>query len=428
MTRTARAGLVVLTLINLFNYLDRYILPFLGETLRSSPLHISDTQFGILSSGFIVVYMLAAPLFGSSGDTGSRPRLIALGVAIWSVATVLGGLAWGFVSLFVARALVGVGEAAYGTISPSLLADYYPRHVRSRVFGIFYAVIPLGAALGYLVAGQMDVHFGWRSAFFVAGVPGILLALAALRLHDPPRGSQEGDLYGAGSAASRPRGRVAPYLALLKNRPYLLTVLGYAAYTFAMGAMVVFMPKFLLRVRGIPEGAASFRFSLLLAVTGLGGTLVGGWLGDRLLRRTAHAYLWLSGLATLVAVPLAALALTATAPSVYWGATTGAIALLFLSTGPVNSMIVNVVPPDMRATAVAGSILTIHVLGDVPSPTLLGVLSDTLPGGLAAAVLIIPVAVLVSGLIWTYAAWRGSRPGRVGETKQTLGPAAAGRD
>ena len=407
MTRTARAGLLVLTLINLFNYLDRYILPFLGETLRSSPLHISDTQFGVLSSGFIVVYMLAAPLFGSSGDTGSRPRLIALGVAIWSVATVLGGLAWGFVSLFVARALVGVGEAAYGTISPSLLADYYPRHLRSRVFGIFYAVIPLGAALGYLVAGQMDVHFGWRSAFFVAGAPGILLAIAALRLHDPPRGSQEGDLYQTGGAPGRPGGRVAPYLALLKNRPYLLTVLGYAAYTFAMGAMVIFMPKFLLRVRGIPEGAASFRFSILLAVTGLGGTLLGGWLGDRLLRRTPHAYLWLSGIATLLAVPLAALALTAADPTVYWSATTGAIGLLFLSTGPVNSMIVNAVPPDMRATAVAGSILTIHVLGDVPSPTLLGVLSDRLAGGLAAAVLIIPVAVLLSGCIWTYAAWRG---------------------
>jgi sugar phosphate permease len=162
-------------------------------------------------------------------------------------------------------------------------------------------------------------------------------------------------------------------------------------------------------VRGIPEGAASFRFSILLAVTGLGGTLLGGWLGDRLLRRTPHAYLWLSGIATLLAVPLAALALMAADPAVYWGATTGAIGLLFLSTGPVNSMIVNVVPPDMRATAVAGSILTIHVLGDVPSPTLLGVLSDRLTGGLAAAVLIIPVAVLLSGLIWTYAAWRESR-------------------
>lgn len=411
-TRSARSGLVILTLINLFNYLDRYILPFLGETLRNSPLHISDTQFGILSSGFIVVYMLTAPFFGSLGDTGSRTRLIALGVVVWSLATVLGGLAWGFVSLFVARAAVGIGEAAYGTISPGLLADYYPPSIRGRVFGVFYAVIPLGAALGYLVAGQMDVHFGWRSAFFVAGVPGLLLAGLALSLHDPPRGVHDPAAEKPAASGGRPRGTVAPYLALLHNRPYVLTVLGYAAYTFALGAMVVFMPKFLMRVRGIPEGTAAFRFSLLLAVTGLSGNLLGGWLGDRLLRHTRQAYLWVSGVATLLAVPLSLIALTAVAPGIYWTAMTGAIALLFLSTGPINSVIVNVVAPDMRATAVAASILTIHLLGDVPSPTIVGAISDA--RSLGQAVLILPAAILVSGTIWTFAAWGGARPARVG--------------
>jgi MFS transporter, Spinster family, sphingosine-1-phosphate transporter len=409
-TRSARSGLVILTLINLFNYLDRYILPFLGETLRNSPLHISDTQFGILSSGFIVVYMATAPFFGTVGDTGSRTRLIAFGVAIWSVATVLGGLAWGFVSLFVARAAVGIGEAAYGTISPGLLADYFPPDTRGRVFGVFYAVIPLGAALGYLVAGQMDVHFGWRSAFFVAGAPGLLLAGLALSLHDPPRGIRDDAAGVAAPREERPRGRLAPFIALLRNRPYVLTVLGYAAYTFALGAMVVFMPKFLMRVRGIPEGTAAFRFSLLLAVTGLGGNLLGGWLGDRLLRYTRQAYLWVSGVATLLAVPVTVVALTAAAPAVYWTAMTGSIALLFLSTGPINSVIVGVVPPDMRATAMAGSIFAIHVLGDVPSPTIVGAISDA--RSLDQAVLILPVAVLISGAIWTYAAWQGARPAR----------------
>ena len=411
-TRSARSGLVILTLINLFNYLDRYILPFLGETLRNSPLHISDTQFGVLSSGFIVVYMLTAPFFGTLGDTASRTRLIALGVAVWSVATVLGGLAWGFVSLFVARAAVGIGEAAYGTISPGLLADYYPPGTRGRVFGVFYAVIPLGAAIGYLVAGQMDVHFGWRSAFFVAGVPGLLLAGLALSLHDPPRGVHDIAAGEPAATGARPRGKLAPFVALLGNRPYVLTVLGYAAYTFALGAMVVFMPKFLMRVRGIPEGAAALRFSLLLAVTGLGGNLLGGWLGDRLLLHTRQAYLWVSGVATLLAVPLSILALTATIPGVYWSAMTGSIALLFLSTGPINTVIVNVVAPDMRATAVAASILTIHVLGDVPSPTIVGAISDA--RSLGQAVLILPVAILISGAIWTYAAWYGARPVRVG--------------
>jgi len=403
----ARRGLIVLTLINLFNYLDRWILPVLGETLRTSPLHISDTQFGLLSSGFIVVYTLTAPFFGTLGDTRSRTKLIAIGIVIWSVATALGGFAWSFASLFVARAVVGIGEASYGSIAPSLLADYYPHRSRGRAFGIFYAVIPIGGALGYLVGGLMDVHFGWRSAFFVAGVPGIILAALALRLHDPPRGATEADGGATGADRGGQRRTGAGYTALLRNRPYLLTVLGYAAYTFALGGMVIFMPKFLMRVRGLPEAAVSVRFSAVLAVMGLLGTYLGGWLGDRLLRRWHQAYLWLSGIATLLAVPCGLLALTAASPAVYWTAITLSVFLLMLSTGPGNTTIVSVVPATMRATAMAGSIFAIHALGDVPSPTLLGWMSDRT--SLGEAVLIIPVAILVSGLVWTYAAWRGER-------------------
>lgn len=402
--KSARAALVVLTLINLFNYLDRWILPVLGETLRASPLHISDTQFGLLSSGFIIVYMLTAPFFGTWGDTGSRTRLIALGIAIWSIATALGGLAWSFLSLFVARAIVGIGEAAYGTISPGLLADYFPRSRRAQAFGIFYAVIPIGGALGYLVAGLMDVHFGWRSAFFVAGIPGLALALSALRLHDPPRGIQDADEY---HGYVRPQGGLAGYRSLLSNRPYVLTVLGYAAYTFVMGGMVIFMPKFLMRVRGLPESAVSLKFSGVLAVTGLIGTFLGGWLGDRLLKRSRQAYLWLSGIATLAAVPCVTLAVTSPSPAVFWTANVFAITLMMLSTGPINTVIVNVVPPDLRATAVAGSIFAIHILGDVPSPTILGAWSDA--RSLGEAMLLMPVVVAIAGLIWTYAAWEGRR-------------------
>src|ERR1700694_1849638 len=161
--RLARRGLVVLTVINLLNYLDRYVPAALSESLRTSTLRISDTQFGLLTSGFIVVYMLTAPAFGVLGDTRSRTRLIALGVFIWSLATALGGLAWSFASLLVARAAVGIGEAGYGTIAPGLISDYYPRSKRGRVFAVFFAAIPIGSALGYIVSGQIDVHFGWRN-------------------------------------------------------------------------------------------------------------------------------------------------------------------------------------------------------------------------------------------------------------------------
>ncbi len=409
LTRLGRTALAVLTLINLFNYLDRWVVAALAESMKHSELQLSDTQLGSLMTGFLIVYMIAAPLFGSLGDRRSRPRMLALGVGIWSVATALAGFARSFVSLFAARAAVGVGEAAYGTISPALLADYFPRERRGRVFAIFFAAIPIGSALGYVVGGLVDHYFGWRGAFFVAGVPGLVLAALALRLYDPPRGRQDPEAGSASGGHSISVGRAAraAYAALLRNRPYVLTVLGYAAYTFAIGALAFWTPSFLERIRGIPKPQATVQFGAVVVVTGFVGTYAGGWIGDYYLRKSKQAYLWVSGIATLAAAPLTLLALAIRQPLVYWTAIVAAELCLFASTGPINSAIVNVVAPEIRATAVALSIFTIHLLGDVPSPSLVGVLSDART--LGEAVLIIPVAVLAGGIIWTYAAWRGER-------------------
>ena len=400
----ARGGtaLAVLTAINLFNYLDRWIVAALAESMKHSELRLSDAQLGSLMTGFLVVYMATAPLFGSLGDTRSRPRLLGLGVAIWSVATGLAGFARGFATLFLARAAVGIGEAAYGTISPALLADYFPRERRGRVFAVFFAAIPVGSALGYIVGGLADRYLGWRSAFFVAGVPGLVLAAVVLRLYDPPRGAQDGPAPAAPAALTIR----AAYAALARNRAYVLTVLGYAAYTFAIGALAFWTPSFLERTRGLSKAHATVQFGAIVVATGFLGTYAGGWLGDRLLSRSRQAYLWLSGPVTLAAAPLTLVALTAPTPAVYWSAIVAAELCLFASTSPINSMIVNVVDPSMRATAVAVSIFTIHVLGDVPSPSLVGVISDA--RSLGEAMLIIPAAVLVGGLIWTYAAWKTS--------------------
>ncbi len=402
LVRLGRQALAVLTLINLFNYLDRWIVAALAESMKHSELRLSDTELGFLMTGFLIVYLFAAPLFGWLGDTRSRPRLLGLGVGMWSVATALAGFARNYAGLFAARAAVGIGEAAYGTIAPALLADYFPREQRGRVFAVFFAAIPIGSALGYVVGGLVDQHFGWRQAFFVAGVPGLALAALALRLYDPPRGSQDADVL-AGSGVRH------AYRGLLRNRPYVLTVLGYAAYTFAIGALAFWTPSFLERARGIPKAQATVQFGAIVVVTGFVGTYAGGWIGDRCLRVSRQAYLWVSGIATLVAGPLTLVALAAPQPGLYWPAIVVAELCLFASTGPINSAIVNVVSPHIRATAVAVSIFMIHVLGDVPSPTIVGRISDA--RSLAEAVLIIPVAVLVGGVVWTYAAWRGERVG-----------------
>lgn len=402
----AGRALAILAGINLLNYMDRFVVSALAESLRGA-LQLSDAELGLLVTGFLLVYMIASPLFGAAGDRGPRPRLIAMGVFLWSLATALAGFASGFGALFAARAVVGVGEAAYGSISPGLLSDLFPRSVRGRVMAVFFAATPVGAALGYVLGGLVDHALGWRAAFFVAGAPGLLLALLCLRLPDPPRGAQDE----GGPETAAPTSVFRAYLDLLRNRPYVLTVLGYAAYTFAIGGMAFWMPAFLERVRGVPRADATVQFGGIVVVTGFVGTFAGGWLGDLLLRRSRQAYLWVSGVATLLAAPLAWIVFVDPRPGVYLPAVVAAELLLFASTGPINSVIVNVVRPSERATAVALDILVIHVLGDVPSPPIIGWISDH--ASLDRAVLIMPVAVLIAGAIWTYAAWRGGR--RAGE-------------
>jgi MFS transporter, Spinster family, sphingosine-1-phosphate transporter len=408
--RTGMMALAVLSGINLLNYLDRYVVSAVLPDLKRGPLHLTGFELGSLMSGFLIVYMLTAPIFGRLGDSSSRPKPIAIGVFVWSLATGLSGLARNYLQLLAARAVVGIGEAAYATIAPSLLADFFDRRTRGRAFAIFNMAIPVGAALGYVVGGIVRAHFSWHAAFYVAGIPGIVLAVWILRLPDPPRGAkEEGEGEAASSVAAQPpeAGSWAVYLRLLRQAPYTITVLGYAAYTFALGGLAFWMPYFLEQVRGVPAVRASAGFGEIVVLTGFVGTFVGGWLGDYWLRYSREAYLWMSGWVTLLAVPVTYLALAAAAPHVFYPALIAAELLLFMSTGPINTAIVNLVRPTERASAVALSILTIHLLGDVLSPSIIGELSDLY--SLGAAVMIVPGAVAIGAVLWLVAARVGAQ-------------------
>ena len=395
----------MLTTIKLLYYLDRYLVPPLVPDLERA-LGISHTQAGWLWPAFMVVYMIAAPVFGAWGDRGSRTRPIAIGVAIWSLATVLSGLARNYPQLFATRALVGIGEAAYAAIAPALLADYFPASTRGRVYAVLNMALPVGAALGYVLGGLIGHHYGWRDAFLLCGAPGMLLAAVMLALPDPPRGAQDppattqarGDHAGAGGISSA----VRVYLSLLGRPPYLLLVLGFAAYTFGLGGLGFWMPTFLEEVRGVPADEATTGFGAIVIVTGFLGTLAGGWLGDYCLRRSRQGYLWFSAVTTLAAAPVALLALTSPAPRIYYPAIVIAELLCFMSTGPINAAIANIVSPLERASAMALSIFAIHLLGDVPSPPLIGHLAVT--GSLGRAVLLVPLALAIGGAIWLLSA------------------------
>jgi MFS family permease len=353
--------------------------------------------------------MLTSPLFGRLGDRGNRPRLLAAGVALWSLATAAGAFARSYAGLFAARAAVGVGEAAYATIAPAMLADLYPREKRGRVFAVFFLATPVGSALGYILGGLIDQHYGWRAAFLVSGAPGLLLALAFLALRDPARGGAEpedrGDLRSPSSHAARGGGFVGAWKRLVRNGLYVRTVAGYAAYTFALGALAFWTPAFLERVRGVPRAEATVVFGAIAVATGIVGTLAGGWLTDRLKPDGRRPELWLSGWATLAAAPFVAAAFLLPERSAYLTAIVVAELLLFCSTGPINAVIVGVVSPAERATASALAIFAIHAFGDVPSPPLVGLVSDA-RGLQTAFLLLLPPALLVGGWIWLFASRR----------------------
>ena len=400
LTRQAAAyGLGVMTLLNFVNYIDRYVLPAVAPRIKAE-LSLTDTEIGLIGSAFLFSYFLTSPIFGWLGDRLSRTKLMAVGVAIWSLATAGGGLARNLGQMLFARGSVGVGEASYAAISPALISDYYPPERRGRVFAIFYLAIPVGSAVGYLLGGAIEARFGWRAAFFAVGLPGLLLALLTLTASDPPRGIND-----TPAAARETSGSYAHSLLLLaRNRDYVMAVAGYAAYTFAVGGMSFWVPMYLNRERGMSLDEANYLLGTVTVVAGIGGTFLGGYIADMVARRVRRAHLWVSGVSMVLALPFSWVAFTTHDATTFTVSLLLAEFMVFLSTGPINVVLVSVVPVAIRATAMAVSIFVIHLLGDAAAYPVIGAVSDRF--GLSTAALIMPVVVALSALIWLIAAWK----------------------
>ena len=355
--------LFILTGLNLFNYLDRYVLSAVLVPLQKE-LGINDGQAGRLVTAFMIGYFVTSPIFGWLGDRWSRKWLIAAGIFVWSLGTMLTGFAATFAMMIAFRVLVGLGEASYATISPSLISDSYAPAKRNNALTIFYVAIPVGAALGTIIGGIISAHWCCRHAFIWVGVPGLFLALVLLPFAEPKRGQAEGKMAEAGNRPS-----IGDIVNLFRIPDYVLVVLGYTAYTFALGAFAHWGPSFLHRTprRGCVEQAATF-FGAVLVVAGLVGTLIGGFAATVWQKRNPAGYAWTLALSVLVAVPLAFGAFLAV--STIWSMVFLAAAMffLFLSTGPVNTLILETTPVNLRASAMAVSIFMIHLFGDMWSP------------------------------------------------------------
>jgi MFS transporter, Spinster family, sphingosine-1-phosphate transporter len=384
-----RTALIVLTALNLLNYVDRNVL-FAVQPLVQKEFQVTNAQIGYLTSAFLGFYMIAAPFVGPLADRYSRKLIIVLGAIFWSGLTLLTAVTHTYIELLIRHTLVGVGEATFVTIAPTFVADLFAERIRGRILGVFYLAIPVGSAAGYLLGGNLAPHYGWRFPFYVAAAPGFVLALVVLFLKEPERGQFD-------SLKETPeRGTI---LGLVRNPAFLTSTLGMAAMTFSLGGIQVWMPKFLYSERGYTLEAANFAFGIIIVVDGILASLIGGWLGDYLLRRMKSSYYLVSAASMLLGVPVMMVALFVRGPLMI-PAIGGAAFFLLLNTAPLNAAVINSVGAHIRATALAVNIFIIHILGDVPSPTMMGWVADK--RSLQTAFILPVIAMAISSAILFY--------------------------
>jgi len=456
-SRYSYYALGVLTLVNFLNYIDRQILPSVAP-LMAADLHLSDTEIGAMEAALLLSFTVLAPLFGRLGDRYSRTKLMASAAIIWSIATGLTGVMDHFpilpgsvhinvplvhfglelsgvaIVLCLVRAIVGVGESSYSTITPSLIADFFPPERRATALGIFQAAIPMGFALGYVIGVVLAHFFGWRLAFMIVGLPGLITAWFVWRLREPARGASEHKELSEDAPAAAGQSATETKLVheswlrtswrILRTRDWLLSTAGYTALTFVLGAFGTWATILLVRDKGLTVTHAGITLGLVSLFAGAAGTFGGGWLADRLITKKESAYFLICAASSALAIIPVFVVLSANSPWIFVPAIFLAVFFLFINNAPFHAILINSVPPLVRATAVALNIVIIHIMGDVISRFGVGVLSDSIQAGrlsfiaaiarmlgieaqrqhLTAALLVVPISLLLSSLLFLWGA------------------------
>ena len=370
-TKNTRYTLFVLFAINLLNFYDRHIFGALAEPIRKE-WGLSDSQIGWLATAFTLLYAVVGVPLGRLSDRWKRPKLLSWGVAFWSVLTAASGMAWNYGSLFAGRLGVGVGEAACAPAANSLIGDLYPAQQRARALSVFMLGLPLGNFFGTFLSGRLAILYGWRVAFYMAGIPGLILAVLALSVLDPPRGAAEN------SASAGRTFKGSPYLAVLNIPTMRLIIVTGALFNFNMYTLATFLPAFLRRYHSVDLVQATFITAVAFGLTGIPGLLVGGWAADRISTVRANGRLLLCVASAILTALFVYLALNLPPGSVVlfaWLLGIGCLVGYFYYSA-VYASIQDLVPPSLRGTAMALYFLAMYLLGGSFGPVLTGKLSD----------------------------------------------------
>jgi MFS family permease len=371
----ARYTLFVLFAINLLNFYDRHIFGALAAPIRKE-WSLSDSQIGWLATAFTLLYAVVGLPLGRLSDRWKRPHILSGGIAVWSLLTAASGIAWNYGSMFAARLGVGVGEAACAPAANALIGDLYPAARRARALAYFTLGLPFGNFLGTYVSGYIASVHGWRIAFYIAGLPGLLLAILAMTLQDPARGAAE-----ISPSAGRPftsSSWSAPLAAVLGIRTMRSIIVTGALFNFNAYALATYMPLFLQRYHSLDLRQSTFVSAVTLGLTGVPGLLLGGWAADRAHAVRANGRLllclgsaFLTALCIFLALNLAPGSVVPFALLLGTGCMVG-----YIYYTAVYATIQDLVPPSLRGTAMALYFLAMYLTGASFGPVVTGKLSD----------------------------------------------------
>ncbi|XP_029711988.2 protein spinster isoform X3 [Aedes albopictus] len=379
--RKAWFTVIVLCFVNLINYMDRFTIAGVLKDIQDD-FQIGDDEGGLLQTAFVVFYMVFAPVFGYLGDRWSRKWIMALGVLLWSTTTLLGSFMTSYGWFITFRAMVGIGEASYSTIAPTIISDLFVGDLRSKMLALFYFAIPVGSGLGYIVGSETAKFFGsWAWALRVTPILGIVAVVLIALIRDPERGQSEGSHH---MQATSYREDIKD---IVRNPSFMLSTAGFTCVAFVAGALAWWGPKFIYLGlvsqpgnENITLNEVSFNFGAITMATGIIGVPLGSYLSQRYNRKYPRADAYICAIGLILSAPLLAGAML----TVNVNSTLAYVLIFFaeltlnLNWAIVADILLYVVVPTRRSTAEAFQILISHALGDAGSPYFVGKISEAI--------------------------------------------------